>query len=171
MTNKKYKNEDLRDLFNISHQTVRKYSMDFTEFLSEGANPDEPGTHRVYNESDLRVFALIVRMKNSNQSDDEIKSTLIAAAKGELSELLDDPTVTLTSNMQMTLAKQELSNLNNKLDMAIAEAQQWRDEAKLLKGRIEELEKRPDTIELHKQIARHEMKIEMLEKQLQDKEE
>lgn len=168
MTDKKYKNEDLRDLFSISHQTVRKYSMDFAEFMSEGANPDEPGTHRTYTESDLRVFALIVRMKNSNQSDNEIKSTLIAAAKGEISDLIDDPTVILSSNMQMTLAKQELTNLNNKLQIALADATQWRDEAKLLKGRIEELEKRPDTIELHKQIARHEMQIEMLLKQLQD---
>lgn len=160
MTEKKYKNEDLRDLFNISHQTVRTYSNDFAEFLSEGANPAEAGTHRTYTESDLRVMAVIVRMKNNNQTDDEIKATLVAAAKGELADLIDDPTITLSSNMQMTLARQELSNLRNRLDEALEDAQKWRDEANRLKGL---LEARPDSIELHKQIARLEMTIEQLQ--------
>lgn len=161
MTEKKYKNEDLRDMFSVSHQTVRKYSMDFAEFLSEGANPAEAGTHRTYNESDLRVMAVIANMKNTNHSDNEIKATLIAAAKGELSELIDDPTITLSSNMQMTLARQELQNLHNRLDNALEDAQKWRDKANRLEGL---LEARPDSTELIQEIAV--LKYQL--KQLQD---
>ncbi|MGB7340844.1 MAG: MerR family transcriptional regulator [Phototrophicaceae bacterium] len=169
MSDKKYKNEYLRDTFGISHETVRKYTIEFSEFLSEGANPDERGAHRTYTESDLRVFALIVRMKNNNNTDDEIKATLIAAAKGELSELIDDPTVTLSSNMQMTLARQEMTSLRHQRDIALEDSQKWRDLANKLQGQLDEIKARPDNIELHKQIARLEMQIEMLNEQLQDK--
>lgn len=160
----KYKSEDIRNYFNISHETVRRYAMDFVEFLSEGANP-EKGQHRVYDESDLRVFAVIVSMKNSNHTDDDIKATLKAGAEGDLSEFIQDESVTLSPHVQTKLFQQQLSNMQTQLDAAVSDAQMWRDKAKTLEGQIAQLQKQlegqADVIELHKEIARLTLMLEM----------
>ncbi|MEL6309252.1 MAG: MerR family transcriptional regulator [Chloroflexota bacterium] len=164
----KFKNEDLRKRFGISHETVRQYTIEFSEFLSDGANPDTKGAHRVYTESDLRVFAVIVSMKNTNHTDDDIKATLNAGAEGELERLLDDDTVNLSPSMQIMLAKQQMNNLRTELEHSNSELQKWRDEANQLRGQIEQLkaqiDKQADTIELHQRIAVLEYQL----KQLQD---
>jgi len=153
----KYKSEDVRSYFNISHETVRRHAMDFSEFMSEGANP-EKGLHRVYDDSDLRVFAVIVSMKNSNHTDDDIKATLRAGAEGDLSSFIQDDSVTLSPHVQTKLFQQQLNNMQTQLDTAIADAQLWRDKAKTLEGQIEQLQKQidgqSDMIELHKEIAK-----------------
>jgi DNA-binding transcriptional MerR regulator len=164
---KKYRNEDVRDLLGLSHETIRKYSLDFAEFLSEGANPPE-GKHRTYSESDLRALGLIAIMKARNSSNEDIKATLKAGAEGELSSLLEGEPI-LNPVMERTIARQELANLQRIIEQAQAdreaaeaEAQEWRDIAKEQKGRIAELEKQiealkastGDTIALHKQIER-----------------
>lgn len=160
----KFKSEDVRNYFNISHETVRRYAMDFAEFLSEGANP-EKGQHRVYNDSDLRVFAVIVSMKNSNHTDDDIKATLKAGAEGDLSSFMEDDSVTLSPHVQTKLFQQQLSNMQTQLDAALDDAQMWRDKAKVLEGQIEQLQKQldgqADVIELHKEIARLTVLLEM----------
>lgn len=160
----KYKSEDIRNYFNISHETVRRYAMDFAEFLSEGANP-EKGQHRVYDESDLRVFAVIVSMKNSNHTDDDIKATLNSGAEGDLSSFMNDDSVTLSPHVQTKLFQQQLNNLQSQLESAVEEAQMWRDKAKKLEGQIEQLQKQldgqADVIELHKEIARLSLMLEM----------
>jgi|GEM_PF-3043184 len=161
---KKYRNEDLREMFGISHETVRKYTIDFQQFLSSGANPKE-NKHRVYDESDLRVFAVIVSMKNSNHSDDDIKATLKAGAGGSLETILDDDSIALSLPIRDQLARQEINNLRNQLEEAIGEAQDWRDKAHKLEGQIEQLktqlEGQPDIIELHKEIARLTLLLEI----------
>jgi DNA-binding transcriptional MerR regulator len=172
----KYKNEDIRDYFNVSHETVRRYAIDFAEFFSDGAAPDKPGQHRVYNDSDLRVFAVIVSMKNSNHSDDDIKATLRAGSSGDLSSLLDDETVTLSPHIQNQLVRQEVDNLRQQLASAADEAQVWRDKAMKLEGQLEQLQKQMEQqsngqtnqIELHKEIARLTVLLE-IEKQKSQK--
>lgn len=144
-------------MFGISHETVRKYTIDFAEFMSEGANPDEKGAHRVYTESDLRVFSLIAGMKNTNHTDDDIRATLVAGAEGELSELIDDRSIKLSPNMQIMLAKQEITNLRTELEASNKQGQVWRDKANKLEGQIEllntQLEQQSGNIELHQEIA------------------
>ena len=162
----KYKNEDIRSRFGISHETVRKYTKSFEEFLSDGANPDEKGTHRTYTESDLRAFAVITRMKNTNHTDDDIRATLIAGLDGQLAELMEDSSITLSPNMQMTLSKQEITNLRNQLNIALDELQTWRDKANQLEGEIKRLESQGDNIELHQKIAVLEYQLKELQKKL-----
>jgi DNA-binding transcriptional MerR regulator len=160
----KYKNEDIRDYFNVSHETVRRYAIDFAEFFSDGAAPDKPGQHRVYNDSDLRVFAVIVSMKNR------------AGISGDLSSLLDDETVTLSPHIQNQLVRQEVDNLRQQLASAADEAQVWRDKAMKLEGQLEQLQKQMEQqsngqtnlIELHKEIARLTVLLE-IEKQKSQK--
>lgn len=158
----RYKSEDIRAYFNVSHETVRRYAIDFAEFLSEGASPEKSGAHRVYDDSDLRVFAVIVSMKNSNHTDDDIKATLKAGRDGDMSSVLDDDTVTLSPHIQNQLIRQQISNLEQQLAQANTEAQTWRDKAMRLEGQLEAMQKQlerqtgtqSDVIELHKEITR-----------------
>lgn len=164
----KYKNEDLREMFGLSHETVRKYTIDFNDFLSEGANPEE-NKHRVYDESDLRAFAVIVSMKSSNHTDDDISATLTAGRSGDLGSLLEDDSVALSPPMRAKLARQEIITLRNQLEHAVEEALTWRDKANRLEGQIESLKVQldqhqsgqSDMIELHKEIARLTVLLEM----------
>jgi DNA-binding transcriptional MerR regulator len=164
----KYQNEDLRERFGLSHETIRRYALDFVEFLSEGATPKDRNKHRVYNDSDLAIFDVIVTMKATNHSNDEIKATLRAGAERKIGDILGDRPI-LNPTMERALHKQELVNRDKELETAIqraedaeTEAQIWRDKAKLFEGRIAELEKQiealktssGDAIALHKQIER-----------------
>lgn len=172
----KYKNEDIRDYFNVSHETVRRYAIDFAEFFSEGATPEKSGQHRVYNDSDLRVFAVIISMKNSNHSDDDIKATLRAGEGRDFTPLLDDDSVALSPHIQNQLVRQQLDTLQQQLATAVDEAQLWRDKAMKLEGQLEALQKQleqqtsgqTNLIELHKEIARLTVLLE-IEKQKHQK--
>lgn len=159
-----YKNEDIREFFSISRETVRRYATDFAEFFSAGATPEKPGTHRVYDESDLRVFGVIASMKNTNHSDDDIKATLRAGYDGEFSSFLKDESLSLSPHIQSKLANQHIDNLERQLSDAVTEAQTWRDKANQLEGQLNELREllkgQVTNIELHKKIARLELLLE-----------
>jgi DNA-binding transcriptional MerR regulator len=171
---KQYKNEDLRDTFGLSHETIRRYTLDFAEFLSEGANPPE-GKHRSYDESDLRVFAVIASMKTANHSNDDIKQILRAGLEGRLADTVTIESPTLSPTIERTIARQEIGKLQHAIEQerkekeaAQAEAQEWRDKANKADGKIEELKEqvdslrtqleatqsKQDVIALHKEIAR-----------------
>ncbi len=167
-----YRSGDLAEIFGVSRESVRRYTIEFQDFLSADATPTAEGKHRVYNDDDLRVFALVTRMKSLNQSDEDIKATLSAGERDDLPSLLTQGS-TLNPSLQLTIARQEIDNLQSKLEFAVDEAQKWRDEANQLRGRIEQLQKQldeqqsgqqtgqADVIELHKEIARLTVLLEM----------
>ena len=160
-----YRSGDLAELFAVSRETIRRYTSEFKEYLSDSANPTEQGKHRIYTEDDLQVFALVTRLKAANHSEDDIHATLKAGIRDDLPSLLSEKS-SLNPSLQLSIAKNRIEMLEETLAQERIESQKWRDEAKLLQGRIEELEKRPDTITLHQEIAV--LKYQL--KQLQDKE-
>jgi DNA-binding transcriptional MerR regulator len=180
----KYQNEDLRERFGLSHETIRRYALDFAEFLSEGATPKDRNKHRFYNDSDLAVFDVIVTMKATNHSNNEIMATLRAGAERKIGEILGDRPI-LNPTMERALHKQELANRDKELETAIqraedaeVEAQIWRDKAnrfegelKSLKEQVQQLQQqletaqsKQDVIALHKEIARLTVLLEIAQK-------
>jgi hypothetical protein len=57
-------------LFNVTKDTIKKWSAEFAEFLSSSANPRK-GHARKYNQSDLRVLALISEYKDWEGEEDD----------------------------------------------------------------------------------------------------
>jgi DNA-binding transcriptional MerR regulator len=178
---KQYKNEDLRDMFGLSHETIRRYTLDFSEFLSEGANPPE-GKHRSYDESDLRVFGVIASMKTSNHTNEDIRQILIAGAEDRLSGVVTMDSTPLSPTIERAIARQEIVKLQKLVEQeradkesAQAEAQEWRDKANKSDGQIEQLKEqvealrnqlealqsKQDVIALHKEIARLTVLLEL----------
>jgi DNA-binding transcriptional MerR regulator len=71
------------NLFKIARETVRQYSMEFGSYLSSEANPGKNRT-RVYNSSDMEVFALIVAMKGQGKQYPDIHAALLNGDRAQL---------------------------------------------------------------------------------------
>lgn len=72
------KPQQLARLLDVNPATIRKWSEQFTEFLSPNA-AGGGGAHRAYSEQDSRIMAWIAVMKAQNVSFSDIKTTLKAA--------------------------------------------------------------------------------------------
>lgn len=152
-----YRSQEIRDIFGISHETVRRWALEYQEYLSEGAKPNGVGKHRIYNDDDLRVFAFIKQGRDQNYSDDEIHLGLKSGQKGDFPSI-ENQSLALSTNLQLGVARQEIANLQAQLE----EALEWRDKAKQYEGEIKQLREQiesfktgqADVIGLHKEIAR-----------------
>jgi len=77
--------KQLSEAFGKNPNTIRRWSAEFADFLSEGANP-EKGQDRIYDDDDAAVLALVAEMrKNRNNKPDDIKNALLDGRRGEWS--------------------------------------------------------------------------------------
>jgi DNA-binding transcriptional MerR regulator len=83
-----YSTRHVSDLFGVSRQTVRTWSIEFADFLSPGATPGE-GRRRQFNEDDLRVFALIREQKKAGMLFEDIHLALGNGLMGDLPSGVD----------------------------------------------------------------------------------
>jgi DNA-binding transcriptional MerR regulator len=163
-----YKSSDVQNLFGISYETVRRWADEFKPFLSEGANPGS-GKHRVFDDNDLRVLSLVSSMKSGDMSLDEIHLALKAGQRGDIPSMLDERALEIGVNLQLTIARQQVRDLQNQLSDVMEEAQQWRDKAKTLEGKLEAVQEQmlhsqqgqSSVIELYLEIARLKLLLEM----------
>src|SRR5258705_12880671 len=65
----------MEELTGKKRETIPKWSKDFAKYLTPGARP-AAGGHRVYDDSDLKVFMFIKSMADRNISLDEIALVL-----------------------------------------------------------------------------------------------
>lgn len=77
---------DIAKRFGVNPQTVRQWAAQFAPFLSMSANPDK-GETRLFDEDDLRVFALIAYMRGKGASFDEIQVSLESGQRGLMMEI------------------------------------------------------------------------------------
>ena len=70
---------DIKDLFDISHQTVRRWTDEFESYLSTNATPPS-GQMRLFTDDDVRVFATGSKTEVKNRW----RINLTKKAQGEL---------------------------------------------------------------------------------------
>lgn len=162
-----YRNKEIQSLFNISSDTVRIWADEFTEYLSPLATPGT-GKHRVFNDDDLRVFALVSDMRASSFSYDEIHVSLKNGNLGELPEIAQDRALEYSAELQLTVAQDAISKLRLKLEEVETEARKLHDEnirlqtsEEAARSRVGEL-----TEELSKEREKNQTKISELERQI-----
>lgn len=68
-------------LFNVSRETVRRWSSEFKAFLSPTANPAKD-RQRAFTDADMEVFALIAEMKLQGRLFEDIRAALGAGQRG-----------------------------------------------------------------------------------------
>ncbi|MBZ0285712.1 MAG: MerR family transcriptional regulator [Anaerolineae bacterium] len=78
-----YSTAQISRLFNVARETVRKWSVEFSHFLSPNATPGQ-GRTRQFTESDIAVFALVSEMKAQGKVYDDIHAALGAGQRGEI---------------------------------------------------------------------------------------
>ena len=74
----------IQKIFSVSHQTVRNWTKEFAEFLSDGATPQTVGGRRNFTVDDLRVFSLVVELTTAGSTYADAKVVLAKGKRGEL---------------------------------------------------------------------------------------
>lgn len=78
--------KDVADWLNISTSTVKGWSRDFAEFLSDAA-AGRAGQYRYFGPRDCEVMAFIAEQRQENKSLEEIRAALAELQAGDFAEL------------------------------------------------------------------------------------
>lgn len=112
---------DIKELFDISHQTVRRWTDEFESYLSSNATPPS-GQMRLFTDDDIRVFALVAEVKNRGGTYEDAHARLRAGERGVIP---DEP----PSEQEKQLVMSQLAIQNKKLRAQLEALTQERDEA------------------------------------------
>jgi DNA-binding transcriptional MerR regulator len=174
-----YRNKDVQTLFNISPDTVRVWSEEFGEYLSPLAKPGT-GKHRIFNDDDLSVFALVAEVKSKGLTYNEAHASLKSGQRGDIPEMIEERGIELRANLQLQLLQQQNQQLELERNEAVRLVKELQSDVANLQGQLEradqnsertrtELEQARSRIEeLVRQITRLEIKMEMLQEQNKD---
>lgn len=136
---------DIKELFDVSHQTVRRWCDEFEQYLSSNATPPA-GEMRLFTEEDLKVLALVAQVKNTGGTYEDAHMRLRAGERGEIPD--EPPTEQQKQVVMSQLAIQnkqlrgEIESLTRERDAAHEAVKELREETIRLQTRLEEAEKR-----------------------------
>ena len=122
-----YKNKEIQSLFNISADTVRVWSEEFSTYLSPLATPGT-GKHRVFTDEDLQVFALISDLRSHDMSYEEIHAALQSGQRGDLPVVERERANEYSAELQLTVAQDKVRQLITQLEATEQRAQALHDE-------------------------------------------
>lgn len=71
--------------FDVTHETVKRWTKEFSDYLSPTALPDK-GRQRQFTEQDVRVFSLVHGMKKQGLVFEDIHVALASGQRGDLPE-------------------------------------------------------------------------------------
>ena len=118
-----YSTKHVELLYGVSHETVRRWTDEFAEYLSHSANPGK-GRHRNFNDADMQVLALVADYKSRGVLFEEIHAALKNGQRGNGRAL---PPVDMQAMILGEKEKQlqtEVDYLRRSLNDALAEAKQ-----------------------------------------------
>ena len=102
--------------FGVSSETLRRWVIEFTPYLSEKANV-ESGRKRRLSSKDMQVLALVAELKKQGKLFADIHIALSSGQRGELPIILDTP-ISFRDDPLLSL-----SNRIQELEKAITEEQ------------------------------------------------
>ena len=152
MTNNKfasYNTTQIGAFYQVSSETVRIWCNEFERHLSPRANPGHR-QKRAFSRTDMEVFSLIAMLKTDGMTYQDIHLALDNGQRGVLPDHLEEITNTLTVRDIETGLVVKIQQLETLLTVA-------KDENDRLEGELEESQR--DNL-------RHEVRAEMLQKQL-----
>lgn len=137
-----YSTAQVAAMFEVSAQTIRRWTEEFRPHLLPGATPEQ-GRTRMFADKDMQVFALVAVLKAEGKQYEDIHAALGAGERGSVQQLL-----TTVNTPHIEIIKEQISLLKQELDEERAkriEVQTERDIARgkeiILRERIQELEK------------------------------
>lgn len=156
-----YKTRDLQIFFDVTGETIRAWSNEFSPYLSPTATPGE-NRHRIFSDEDMAVFALIASMKREGKIYADIHAALRAGQRGDLAEVISETNQIETTTAQLALIQQQLLALREERDEASARAHELHDEVIKLKTQLEFYQNQTDKLEkLQREIGKLEALLEI----------
>ena len=171
-----YSTSHVCQLYSVSGETVRQWTLEFSEYLSPTARPGRHRNRR-YSVEDLGILSLVAELKKQGLTFAEIHAALKAGERGKLPtlepyelQLVTASAAESRSILEIEQLHQKLVKLQEELSLAqtqAAEARELKDENIQLKTslahterQLEETQKRLDTA-----TAELQRRIEELSKQ------
>ena len=146
----RYQTRHISQLFDISHQTVKDWCDNFTEYLSPTAMPGK-GRTRHFTEDDLRVFSQVADIKRSGGTFEDVHIALKAGQRGTLPDDLDKAML-LPQNVSLTRMRNALADAHQEAQTMRDEMLKVQGENRLLKDQLEQREK--EVRQLYRDMAR-----------------
>lgn len=146
------------DLFKISRETVRVWSVEFAQYLSPMANPGE-GRQRQFSDSDLSVFALVAEMKGQGKLFEDVHLALQNGQRGSspasINSLLE---VQQPRDTPRALSlRREVERLQIELKASQEDSQRKAGQIELLTHQLEDAQKQ--IRELNRELGRLEGRL------------
>ena len=138
--------------FNVTRHTVRRWVIEFGDYLSPGANPEE-GEVREFTARDADTLQLVANMRRGNESYEKIHAMLAAGERAEYQPAAVDyepfneeesraiiPQLTAAlahTEGQLEEVREERDYLRGKLESTQQELMDAKTQAAKLQGKIE----------------------------------
>ncbi|MEP6987918.1 MAG: MerR family transcriptional regulator [Chloroflexota bacterium] len=103
-------------LFNVAHETIRKWAVEFEKELSPTANPGD-GRQRIFVDDDLAIFALIAEMKQQGKLYADIHVALANDQRGRAPA--GASALALSEQPRATALQVKISHLETQLTAAL----------------------------------------------------
>lgn len=162
-----YTTRQIAAFFGVSTQTIRLWSEEFSEYLSELANPGT-GKSRRFTREDTSVFSLISELRNLGHDMGRIHADLDSGERGEVILPSDEVRAIVSSDTEVRLAVQ-IDHLERQLQSVKSERDQLREEVKKLdEYREETIKLRTQNEGLQKRLDDLTSEVENYHKQIRD---
>lgn len=142
---KSYTAQQIATMYQISDETVRKYAIEFADYLSPTANPGD-ARMRFFTEDDIRVLSYVVDRKKVGAVFADIHIELRNGQRG-------DPPALEPEEINALTLDTDRRRLELQVELLTGELQVSRRELERLK-------------EIEKQALKNEAKLELLQQQL-----
>ena len=122
-----YTSGEVAKIYGVVTETVRNWTMEFAEYLSQTAQPGR-NKKRTYSLEDMRVLSLVASMKERNMTNDDIHASLRSGQRGELPDLSPDDVKMIAigdreKHLSLQVDQLEHTIIQLKKDLAIAQEQ------------------------------------------------
>lgn len=138
--------------FKIARETIRKWCMEFADYLSPTANPGK-NRDRFFNDDDMKVLALISDMKATGRTYADIHAALGAGQRGQVPELKPIPRT--NERTQLLVMEKEVDDLRASLSEALEEGQRQAGQIELLQQQLKDAEAKADKLRDENAVLRY----------------
>lgn len=158
-----YKRNDVAQHFQRGDETIRRWSIEFAEYLSSTAN-SQGRNKSSYTDADMERLDLIHRMYEKGNSTESIHLALKNGQKGHFDGFLRNLRVVL--NEAQALQLQQLVQRTEEMEREIEQLKQQNSELKSANKVIPDLQSKIDS--LNREIGKLQYQIELLTKKSSD---
>ena len=164
-----FQSEQLTDMFSVSHETIRNWTREFTDYLSPTANPGKR-RKRQFSYDDLTVLALVAQLRNRGLNFDDIHVALRNGQRGtppiQEPTDLDLPETESDLIEQLETLKRALSLSQRNLEATTQRLQEMETQAEVAKAKSTKLETQLESA--HQERERLQQQVSELIQRIQD---